>query len=107
MLFFRSLSLNCEQGNSDWLYQCFLFYLSRIQSDLQLGVVGLSRTATEFVALNRRKGTSLVLNFWSWGETESEVMSNLQRVVLALREASIEVCIDLRNANAGVGEATS
>ena len=99
MLFFRSLARNCEQANSDWLYQCFLFYLKRVQPDLQLGVIGVSRTHTEFVALKRRKGTSLVLNFWSWGETETEVMSNLQTVISALREASIEVCTDIRNAN--------
>jgi hypothetical protein len=107
MLFFRSLMRNCEQTNAEWLYQCFLFYLKRVQSDFQLGVVGLSRTATEFVTLNRRQGTSLVFNFWSWGENEAEVMGNLQRVVSALREASIEVCTDMRNANAGVGQGTS
>lgn len=95
MLFFRSLPRNCEQTNTEWLYQCFLFYLARVQPDLQLGMVGLSRTSTEFEALNRRQGASLVLNFWSWGETETEVMSNLQKVVSALREASIEVCTDI------------
>jgi hypothetical protein len=32
-------------------------------------------------------------------------MSNLQKVISALREASIEVCTDIRNANSGLQKA--
>jgi len=99
IILFRSLLANCEEQSTEWLFRCFWFYLERIETDFQLGVIGLAKAATEFLDLNRRKGMSLVFNFWSWGDTEIEVMSNLQRVVAALKRASVEVCTDIRSAN--------
>lgn len=99
IVFFRLLAANCEAQYTEWLFQCFWFYLERVESDFRLGTIGLSKAETEFLDLNRRKGMSLVFNFWSWGNTEIEVMSNLQRLIAGLRQASIEVCTDTQNTN--------
>jgi hypothetical protein len=97
MLLFRSLACNCENTNSEWLFKCFWFYLERVEPELELGVIGLSRTTTEFIALNRREGKSLVLNFWAWGDSEAEAMDNLQILIRGLKQASSEVCTDIRS----------
>lgn len=99
MILFRSILTNCEEQCTEWLFRCFWFYLERVQTDFQLGVVGLSKAPTEFLDFNRRQGLSLVLNFWSWGDTEVEVMTNLLRLVAGLRQASVEVCSDIQAAH--------
>jgi hypothetical protein len=98
MVIFRSLAANCEAQCVEWLFKCFWFYLERAEVNLQLGTIGLSKADIDFLDLNRRKGMSLVLNFWSWGDTEFEAMNNLQRLIAGLRSASVEVCTDIQSA---------
>jgi hypothetical protein len=66
---------------------CFEFHLKRVQTDLQFGVIGLSKTTTFFSPI-QQQGASLVLNFWAWGNSENEVMNNLFQVFRSVFEAS-------------------
>lgn len=79
MVFYRRLQYNCTEQSSEWLADCFEFHLKRLQTDLEHGVVGLSKSTTFFTPI-QRPGVSRILNFWSWGDDEEEVMNKLQRV---------------------------
>jgi hypothetical protein len=48
MIFFRSLAANCEEQCTEWLFHCFFFYVERVESDFQLGTIGLSQLETKF-----------------------------------------------------------
>jgi hypothetical protein len=67
MLFYRQLPFNCDQ-RAEWLMDCFDFHLGRLNTEIDLGVVGLSKAETYFKSI-LQTGRSLILNFWAWGNT--------------------------------------
>jgi hypothetical protein len=87
MLFYRRPQYNCTEQSTKWLTDCFEFHLQRIEMDFEWGVVGLSKTAIFFKSI-KRQGVNVILTFWSWGDTEHEVMSNLSHVFAGMFEAA-------------------
>ena len=84
MILYRDLMLNTSLQHVETLEKGIRFFLDQIDQDFRWGVIG-----TTIMKANYRKlatngsdlpGYELSLSFWSWGDTESEVMANLNRV---------------------------
>ena len=83
MILWRELELNLDLANTDWLRGELHRALNEIDRDLEFGVVGISVQRVQYLALappdERQMGFQLTLSFWAWGDTEAEVMGNLDR----------------------------
>jgi hypothetical protein len=103
MLFYRQLPFNCDQS-AEWLMDCFDFHLRRLNTEIDLGVVGLSKAETYFKSI-LQTGRSLILNFWAWGNTHDEVMDNLNLVFATMFESarcvSHEIAAESKPGNPG------
>src|ERR1019366_6892694 len=85
MFYFRDLSLNVTREYEEWLEEGVLYYLGQVTPDFADGAVGTSVMKMHMPELasggKPADAFELCLHFWSWGDTESEVWSNLQIVV--------------------------
>lgn len=84
MIFYRELELNTMDSALDGLTLRIQSELKRIDPEFRWGAVRLAYSATTFHYLEHLSipavGRQLVINFWSWGETDGEVLENLNRV---------------------------
>jgi hypothetical protein len=91
MILWRTLPLNLSRANTEWTKVAILNYLNQIAPELDYGAVGITVYQVKYVALpipdERQFGFQLMLSFWSWGDTEEEVMANLNRTVRNIWEA--------------------
>jgi len=91
MVLWRTLALNLSRANTEWFKAALHHYLNQIDPELEYGVVGISVYRVNYLALTLpdepNVGFQLMVSFWSWGDTEEEVMANLDRTVRNIWEA--------------------
>jgi hypothetical protein len=85
MILWRELPRNLSRANVDRLRAAIHRCLNEIDPDLVYGVVGITVCRVRFITLplpeEQNVGRQLMLSFWAWGDTEEEVMGNLQRTI--------------------------
>jgi hypothetical protein len=99
MILYRDLALNTLPEQIHWLTNAAAHALNQTDPGFEWGAIGATIMSTRFTSLpgppERQSGQHLMLSFWAWGETEQEVMINLDRtfhnVTLVLRRLSDEI----------------
>jgi len=95
MILYRDLELNLSLRGVEGLKNAIHVHLAARDPEFELGMVGTTITPVRFVDLPRphdqNLGYQLMLSFWAWGDSEAEVMDNLDRVVGNLAQAIGEV----------------
>lgn len=99
MILYRDLAVNTSREQMHWLADTTATVLSETDSMFEGGAVAATIVPTQFIALpgppERQRGHQLMLSFWAWGETETEIMSHLDRIFQnltgALHSASNEI----------------
>lgn len=91
MVLWRHLPLNLPPGPAEWLRMAIHHALNRADPEFVWGVVGITVFQARYLTLGRPHarpvGFQLMLSFWSWGDTDEEVMTNLDRTFRNLRQA--------------------
>ena len=91
MILFRELGLNRSPRRVAELKDGLHLYLETLDRDLVWGMIGTTiypvRYVTLPVAPDQQLGQQLMISFWAWGDSEAELMSNLERVVRNLAQA--------------------
>jgi hypothetical protein len=91
MILWRALALNLSRANTEWIQGAIHNSLNQIDPELEYGAVGITVCRVKYVTLplpdEQKFGFQLMLSFWSWGDTEEEVMANLDRTVENIWEA--------------------
>ncbi len=89
MVLFRALDENCERDRVDALEGALHRRLGARDETFEWGVIGTAVVPVRYVTLPRdaQLGHQLMISFWAWGNTESDVMENLARVVGNLSHA--------------------
>lgn len=84
MILYRDLMLNTSLQHVERLEKRIKFFLDQIDQDFRWGVIGTTIMKVNYRELATNgsdlQGYQLSLSFWSWGDTESESMANLNRV---------------------------
>jgi hypothetical protein len=105
MILWRHLPLNLSKGRTEWLKAAIHHYLNRTDPEFEWGAVGITVFQAKYVALRlpdeQQFGFQLMLSFWSWGDTEEEVMTNLDRTFQDISEALSEVVREAKESSAG------
>jgi hypothetical protein len=96
MVLFRREDINCYDQNSNWLRECFRFHITRINPGLFWAAIELARFPTMFTRCKNRTGYVLQLQFYSYGDTDAEVMNHLDKCVAGIQLASSEVNRQIR-----------
>lgn len=99
MILWQHLPSNLSEERAEWLKGALHQSLNEMDESFELGVIGMTLFPTRYVTLplpeKRQRGFQLILSFWCWGDTEEEVMENLDRTLRnmwrALREVDREV----------------
>ena len=99
MILWRDLPLNLSKRRTEWLKGAIHRYLHCADAEFEWGAVGITLFRARYLELpqpeERRLGYQLMLSFWSWGDSEEEVMTNLDRtfqnIWVSLREVVREV----------------
>jgi len=91
MILWRELPLNLLRANLDWLRGGIHRSLNESDREFELGAVGITVCRVRFLGLpdagDRNLGFQLMLSFWSWGDSDDEVMANLARTIRNLSNA--------------------
>jgi hypothetical protein len=91
MILWRQLPLNLSRANTERLKEAIHHYLTQIDLELVYGAVGITVCQVKFVTLPlpeaQQLGVQLMLSFWAWGDTDEEVMGNLDRTFQNIWEA--------------------
>jgi hypothetical protein len=88
MILFRDLGLNLSKVCVSWLEEDVTYCLSRFGPDDESGVVGTAVIPVQYLDLPGTPfGYQLMLSFFAWGNTEKDVMANLDRVFRNLSHA--------------------
>ncbi len=91
MLLHRELALNLSRPRLEALKNGLHLHLAPLDPDFEFGMIGTTIPATRYIELpvahDQQLGYQLMLSFWAWGDSEAEVMDNLERVVTNLAEA--------------------
>jgi hypothetical protein len=95
MVLFRRESVNAVDVRSRWLLDCFGTHLTRVEPTFNAGAVSLARFPTHFVRQNNY-GYILQITFASYGDSDEEVMANLDQLFGATHAASLEVNRQIR-----------
>lgn len=100
MILWRDLRLNLVRSNVEWLRSNIHLLLNEADRDFEYGAVGITVCRVRFLALStaseRGVGDQLMLSFWAWGDTEDEVMANLDRTVRNLHASLRAVVVEAR-----------
>ena len=96
MVLFRDLPLNASTADVAWLKDELHVALGSLEPDLELGLIGTTIVPVRYLALpeDGQMGEELMVSFWAWGDTEADVMANLDRVVIGLAAALRRVARD-------------
>ncbi len=91
MILYRELGLNLSRRRVDGLKNAIHAQLAIVDLEFEWGMVGTTIVPVRYLDLQRADehnlGHQLMLSFWAWGESEPEVMGNLDRVVKNLAQA--------------------
>ncbi len=89
MVLHRALAENLFPERSAGLEEGLHRRLAALDPDFQWGMIGTTIVPVRYVTLPREAqlGDQLMISFWAWGSTETEVMTNLGRVVANLSES--------------------
>lgn len=99
MILYRDLVVNTSPEQIHWLTNAAAHALRRIDPAFEWGAIGATIMSVRFTTLpgplGLQCGQQLMLSFWTWGEHEREMMTNLDRtfhnLTVALRELSNEI----------------
>ena len=91
MLLFNTLGKNSTRSNLEDLAQRVHVQLATHDRDFEWGLLGTSIPPVRYLALPgphaQQLGYQLTIWFWAWGDSEAEVMDNLDRVLTNLARA--------------------
>ena len=91
MLLYRDLELNLSLARVEALRTRLHLGLEALDSDFEPGLIGTAVFPVRYLDLpgsrERQSGHQLMISFWAWGDSEAEVMENLERLVGNLRQA--------------------
>ncbi len=91
MVLFRDLVRNTTADQIEGLKNGLHFALAKIDPNFRSGVVGTTIIPVRYCGLpaanDQQLGTQLMISFWAWGDTETETMQNLARVLRNLAQA--------------------
>lgn len=94
MVLYRELEWNLSRRRVEGLAHDIHVHLATHDQDFEWGMVGTTIAPTRYVDLPRahdeQLGHQLMLSFWAWGDSEAEVMDNLDRVIVNLTAAVAE-----------------
>jgi hypothetical protein len=90
MVLFRREDINYYDQNSNWLLGCFEFHLARTKPDFFWGAVELARFPTLFTSRGVT-GHVLQMQFFSYGDSDGEVLANLDQLIAGIQIAALEV----------------
>lgn len=94
MVLYRELESNLSLPRVQELAHAMHVHLATHDRDFEWGMVGTTIAPTRYVDLPRphdeQLGHQLMLSFWAWGDSEAEVMDNLDRVIVNLAGAVAE-----------------
>lgn len=103
MILWRGLSLNLSNQRTEWLKAALHRHLNRADAEFEWGAVGITAFGTRYLALplpeEQQVGFQLMLSFWSWGDSEEEVMTNLDRTFRNIWKALREVVREVKESN--------
>jgi hypothetical protein len=91
MILYRELELNLSRHRIEGLKNALHRRLASLDPTFELGLIGTTMPPVAYVALpgprEQQIGHQLMISFWAWGDSESEVMRNLKRVMENLSQA--------------------
>ena len=91
MILFRSLARNTEEGRIADLKNELHEALRGLDPNFKSGVVGTTLVPVRYLPLSeegdRQLGSQLMISFWAWGNSETENMQNLARLLKNLAQA--------------------
>ena len=94
MVLYRELEWNLSRRRVHELAHAIHVHLATHDRDFEWGIVGTTIAPTRYVNLpgahDEQLGHQLMLSFWAWGDSEAEVMGNLDRVIVNLAGAVAE-----------------
>jgi hypothetical protein len=100
MILYRDLAVNTSREQMHWLADTTARALSEADPMFEGGAIAVTIVTTRFTALpeppERQRGQQLMLSFWAWGETETEMMSHLDRTFQSLTGALHSVSDEIR-----------
>jgi hypothetical protein len=79
--------------------ECFGNHIDRTRPELSFAAVELARFPTCFTRCNNAVGYILQLQFYSYGDTDDEVMGNLDQLIAGIQTAASEVNRQIREWN--------
>lgn len=95
MVLYRHLELNTAVGRIEGLARDLHLRLVPIDPKFRWGMVGTTIIPVSYLALpgaeDQQLGTQLMISFWTWGNSETENMSNLARLLTNLARALAQV----------------
>lgn len=99
MILWRDLPLNRSRRRMEKLRAAIHQQLNQTDPDFEWGAVGITLFRAKYLELpppaQRQLGYQLMLSFWSWGDSEEEVMTNLDRTFRNIWESLREVVRDM------------
>jgi hypothetical protein len=85
MILYRDLALNRSMRRVEGLKNALHLGLAALDREFEWGMIGTTILPVLYidlpVAQNQQLGYQLMISFWAWGDSEAEVMSNLERVL--------------------------
>ncbi len=91
MVLYRDLAQNLSRGKIESLKNDLHFSLGALDSEFEWGMIGTTIIPVRYVTLpapnDAQIGHQLMISFWAWGDSEAELMQNLERVVGNLSHA--------------------
>jgi hypothetical protein len=91
MILYRELELNLSQRRIEDLKNALHLRLATLDRTFEWGMIGTTMPPVVYVALpgtpEQQLGHQLMISFWAWGDSQSEVMRNLKRVLENLSQA--------------------
>jgi len=98
MVLARELARNVERTWVESMKNDLHRQLSIVDEDLALAMIGTTIVPVLYRALpqDAQRGSQLMISFWSWGDSEGEVMDNLRRAVIGLTQALRAIAADRR-----------
>jgi hypothetical protein len=100
MILYRNLAVNTSREQMRRLADATARALSETDPTFEWGAVGATIMSAQFTILpgppERQRGHQLMLSFWAWGDTETEMMGHLDRIFQNLTGALQRVSDEIR-----------
>lgn len=99
MVLYRTLAENLSPPHILWLNRALHHLLRPIDPAFDGGMIGTTVIPVRYLTLpgdaQAQLGQQLMISFWTWGDTEEEVMQNLERLMKNLSQALAEVIAEI------------